>query len=583
MNNQDVVNEIRQKIDIVDLISEYLPLTQKGKNYFGVCPFHNDTNPSMSVSREKQIYKCFSCGASGNVFNFIMDYEHIDFKEALQVLANKSGIEVSGINIKAKTTKNDRFYEIYDIAQKFYQNNLNTKVGTEAKQYLAKRHIDEALIKEFGIGLSLENYNSLTNILTSKDYSLKELENIGLASNGHDIYINRIMFPLCDVSGHIVGFSGRIYDNSNTNKYLNTKETIIFKKGECLYNYHLAREHCRKLKSVIVVEGFMDAIRLSQIGLKNVVALMGTAMTTTQISLLKKLSTNIFLSLDGDDPGQNAILNIGEELSKENLNVKVITLPNNPGEHDPDEYIIKYGQERFINLFESAINYSDFKINHLKKGVNFNSDLDLSNYINSVIKEVSTIKDEIRREIILKKLAIEVNIGYNTLEKRLNEYLEFQKVVAQKDIKPVKETPFQPKRLSKYEKAVNALIYGMVNDSWAIQLFEREKVILINKEQRSLASEICYYYHQNGSINMADFCTYLNDKEELQLVYNHIISSEEYDDELNPKAMKDYVGVIKEYNERQEIKRLNELIKNENDPIEKAKIADKIRLLRIGE
>jgi len=582
VNNQDIVNEIRKKIDIVDLISEYIPLVQKGKNFFGVCPFHNDTNPSMSVSREKQIYKCFSCGASGNVFNFIMDYDHIDFKEAIKILGEKAGIEVGGIAIAPKITKYDRFYEIYDIASKYYQNNINTKQGQKAKEYLEKRKITDEIIKEFGIGLSLDNKNDLTSILSNKDYNIKELDQIGLVSNNHDTYINRIMFPLHDISGHVVGFSGRIYDNSNLNKYLNTKETIIFKKGECLYNYHIAREHCRKHKYVIVVEGFMDAIRLSQIGYRNVIALMGTAMTNEQMHLIKKLSTNVYLALDGDNPGQNATLNIGEELTKLELNVKVVQMPSDKEEHDPDEFIIKYGEESFKNLVESAINYSDFKINFLKKGVNFNSDLELSKYINSVIKEVSLIKDEIRREIILKKLAIETNLSYNTLEKRLNEYLEFQKVVVKEQTPIVENQDNKIKRTSKYEKASYALIYGMVNDPWVIRKFEKEDVRLMTRELRYLASEICYYYRKYGTINMADFYTYLTDKEELLVVYNFIINLD-YEDEVSVKAIEDYIAVISEYNVRQEIKRLSDLVKKENDPIEKAKIAERIRLLRIGE
>lgn len=582
MNNQDLVNEIRQKVDIVDLISEYLPLIQKGKNYFGVCPFHNDTNPSMSVSREKQIYKCFSCGASGNAFNFIMDYDHVDFKEAIKILGEKAGVEVSGITVAPKVTKYDKFYEIYDFANKYYQNNLNSKEGQKAKKYLEKRHIDDELIKEFGIGLALDNMTALTTILSNKNYSIKELDQIGLASNNHDTYINRIMFPLHDISGHVVGFSGRIYDDSNLNKYLNTKETIIFKKGECLYNYHIARDHARKMKFIIVVEGFMDAIRLSQIGYKNVIALMGTAMTTEQMHLVKKISTNVYLSLDGDNPGQNATITIGEELTKLGLDVKVIGMPTEKAEHDPDEFIIKYGKERYISLIESALNYSDFKINFLKKGVNFSSDLELSKYINSVIKEVSVIKDEIRREIILKKLAIETNLSYNTLEKRSNEYLEFQNVVAKEETSKPVITEKKTTKVSKYEKAAYALIYGMVNDPWVIRKFEKENVRLMTQELRYLASEICYYYRKYGTINMADFYTYLTDKEELLVVYNFIINLD-YEEEISVKAIEDYITVIKEYNVRQEIKRLNDLIKKENDPIEKAKIAEKIRLLRIGE
>ena len=578
--NNDTINEIRQKVDIVDIISEYIPLIQKGKNFFGVCPFHDDTNPSMSISREKQIYRCFSCGASGNVYNFLMDYNHIDFKEALHILGEKVGIDIGGIKIEKTPNKYDRYYEIYDIANKYYQNNINTKVGTKAKKYLENRKIDDELIKEFGIGLSLDSMDSLTKILTKKDYNLKELDLIGLVSNNHDLFINRITFPLYDPSGNIVGFSGRIYDGSSQNKYLNTKETVIFKKGSCLYNYHIARDYARREKFLLIVEGFMDVIRLSSIGYKNVVALMGTALTDEQINLIKKLSNNIYLCLDGDNPGRSAALSNGEHLTKAGLNVKIITLPNIDGEHDPDEYIIKYGKDRFVGLVESAINYSDYKINSLKNGVNFESDLELSNYINSVIVETSKINDEIRREIILKKLANDVNISYNTLEKRLNEYLELEKVTSKKETK--KEIVVSKPKLTKYDIAAYNLIYAMVNNSEVIKLFEEKKVQLMTKELRSLASEICYYYKKYGNINMADFYTYLNDKEELLTIFNHITNMN-LEDNISIQAINDYIRVIEEYRVRQEIKRLNELIKQEIDPIEKSKIAEKIRLLRIGD
>ena len=210
MNNQNIFNEIREKIDIVDLIGEYVPLVQKGRNYFGVCPFHNDTNPSMSVSREKQIYKCFSCGASGNIFTFVKDYEHVDMRDALEILANKAGVTLRNNNIARKTTKFDKFYEIYDLANKFYQNNINTKEGINAKEYLKNRNINEDIIKEFEIGLSLDSMDSLTKLLTKKGYDDLTLDRIGLSSNNHDLFINRIMVPIQDMNGRVVAFSGRV-------------------------------------------------------------------------------------------------------------------------------------------------------------------------------------------------------------------------------------------------------------------------------------------------------------------------------------------------------------------------------------
>ena len=399
--NNDLANEIRSKTDIVDIIGERIPLVARGKNFFGVCPFHDDSNPSMCVSREKQIYTCFSCHATGNVYTFLMNYEHIDFREALRYLGEKVGVNVSSVNIVKKTTKFDHLYEAYNFAVKYFQNNLSASVGKEARAYLSKRGINEEAIKEFEIGLSLESRDDLTKLLVSKKYELSTLNRIGLSSDDHDIYDDRIMFPLYDVSGQVVGFSGRIYKDVDQNKYLNTKETDIFKKGEMLYHYHVAREECRLKKSVIVMEGFMDVIRASIVGVKNTVALMGTALTNNQFNLIKRLSNNIILCLDGDDPGVKAMLSIGEHLLDEGVEVKVVVLPDND---DPDSFILKHGKERFIGLVENALNFSDFKMQQLRKNVNFRSDEEKANYINEVLKETVKINDTIRVEIVLKRL-----------------------------------------------------------------------------------------------------------------------------------------------------------------------------------
>lgn len=573
MNDQSLINEIRSKIDIVDLISEYIPLSQKGKNFFGVCPFHNDTNPSMSVSREKQIYKCFSCGASGNIFTFVSEYENISFKEALSLLANKIGYSINTTKSYSKPNLYEKYYQMYEVATKFYQNNINTHEGRNAKEYLKNRQLDDDVIKKFLIGFSLDKKNSLIELLLKKGYTVKELVQYGLAVEDHDVYINRIMFPLFDTSGRVVGFSGRIYGDSKLNKYVNTKETPIFKKGQCLYNYHIAKEASRKKGFVIVMEGFMDVIRASTVGYDNVIALMGTALTSEQLSLIKRLSLNIILCFDGDKAGEHATMSAGEQLEKIGINPKVIALTNGD---DPDTFILNNGKERFDALVESAINFSDYKIKALKSGVNFQSDIELSNYIDSVIKEVSLLKDEIRQEIILKKLAIEVNIGYNTLEKRLHKYMS--EVIPQKqDVRVIEP---KSKHLTRYEKAVNAFLYSMMVNPEVIERYNREKICFLTPVNRYLANEILFYYEKLGNINIADMYTYLADKEEL-LASVREITKEEYD--YSEKAIDDYIEVINGYNRRQEIKRLNELIRKENDPIEKSKIAEKIRLIKIGE
>lgn len=573
--NNDLANEIRSKTDIVDIIGERIPLVARGKNFFGVCPFHDDSNPSMCVSREKQIYTCFSCHATGNVYTFLMNYEHIDFREALRYLGEKVGVNVSSVNIKKKTTKFEHLYEAYNFAVKYFQNNLSASVGKEARAYLSKRGINEEAIKEFEIGLSLESRDDLTKLLVSKKYELSTLNRIGLSSDDHDIYDDRIMFPLYDVSGQVVGFSGRIYKDVDQNKYLNTKETDIFKKGEMLYHYHVAREECRLKKSVIVMEGFMDVIRASIVGVKNTVALMGTALTNNQFNLIKRLSNNIILCLDGDDPGVKAMLSIGEHLLDEGVEVKVVVLPDND---DPDSFILKHGKERFIGLVENALNFSDFKMQQLRKNVNFRSDEEKANYINEVLKETVKINDTIRVEIVLKRLEKEFDISYNTLEKRFKDLVEFKtttkRVVPEVVNKVVKKT--------KYDKAVEQILYFMLNNDWVISQVERENIVFPSEESRILSSEIIYYYKLYGNINVADFYTYVQDKEDILVLLNSILA-DSYSEETTKEELFQYFKVIRDYRCNQEIKRLTNLMKREVDPLEQAKIADKIRKLRMGE
>lgn len=573
--NNELANEIRSKVDIVDVIGERIPLVARGKNFFGVCPFHDDSNPSLCVSREKQIYTCFSCHATGNVYTFLMNYEHMDFRETLRYLGERVGVDVSSIHVARKNTKFTPFYDAYSFALKYFQNNLLSKIGKDARNYLADRKIDEDVIKEFEIGLSLENSDDLTKLLTSKKYELSTLNQIGLSSDARDVYIDRIMFPLYDLTGKVVGFSGRIYKDNGLNKYLNTKETPIFKKGQLLYHYHIAREECRKAKSVIVMEGFMDVIRASTIGVRNTVALMGTALTHEQLQLIKRLSTNIILCLDGDDPGVHATLSVGDMFLDEGIEVKVLPLPN---PDDPDSFILNHGKEKFMNLLESAVTFNDFKLRKLKEKVDFRSDEETANYINQVLKETTKVQDSIRVEIILKKLAKEFDLSYNTLEMRFRE-LEKPKP---KDVPVVVTYNKKEKKKTKYEKAMEQILYFMLNNDWVISQFEKERIIFPNEESRLLASEIVYYYTTYGNINVPDFYTYVQDKDEVVNFLNDILASNYLESTTKDELFK-YFGVIREYSRTQEIKRLTDSLKKEVDPMEQAKIAEKIRKLRIGD
>ncbi|MFV0249960.1 MAG: DNA primase [Bacilli bacterium] len=568
--NEDKINEIRRSVDIVDVISEYISLVSKGKNFFGVCPFHADHSPSMSVSSEKQIYRCFSCGASGNVYKFLMDYENITFLESLKIVANKGGIElnVSSYSIN-KSNKNSKLFEIYDISQKFYQNNINSKEGILAKSYLNERGINTEIIKEFGIGLSIKDTTFLTNLLLKKEFDEKDIIKTGLINRGdkglHDVYYNRIMFPLYDTSGNIIGYSGRIYNQTDSAKYINTKETEIFKKGELLYNYHKAKEYARVKNQIIIMEGFMDVIRAYTVGIKNVVASMGTAITKEQILLLKKLSKDVILCFDGDEAGAKATFTCADELIKVGINPKIIKLEENL---DPDEYILKYGKDKFLLKLENTINIMDFKLSYLKNKKNLTNSVEQANYIHEVINEISKIEDEILREITIKKLSDETKISILILKSKLDDQLNKKEINIE-----IKEQPIF--KMDKYGKAEVNLVYYMLNNNDVVNMFNKQFPYLPTFKYRTLAKEISVFYKKNKFINTADILTLLrNDEEEYNTVIE--ISNMNLKDEYSLEQIQDYIDALNEYSKKNEIIRLKQLMSLEIDPIKKAEIQLKI-------
>ena len=401
------------------------------------------------------------------------------------------------------------------------------------------------------------------------------INEIGLSNDKHDVYNDRIMFPLHDTYGKCVGFSGRIYDSSSDSKYVNTKESPIFKKGEMLYNYHRVKEECRKKNYVIVMEGFMDVIRASSVGINNCIALMGTSMTKEQLNLIKRLSSNIILCLDGDDAGVNATLKNGELFLNEGIEVKVINLPN---PDDPDTYILNNGKDKFLSLIDNSILFNDFKLAKLKENVNFNKVSEKSDYINAVLKELAKSDDDVRIEIVLKDLEKEYNIGYNTLELQLEKY---KKKSSKKEV-VVPEKKVVLKKKSKYEKAVCAIIYYMLNNDWVIDEVKKAKLNILDNNYRITVTEIIYYYDTNGYINVADFYTYISDREDTKNIVDEVINIK-MPDMITKDELKDYFEVVRSYCKKKEIERLNDLISKEVDPLEQAKLADKIRKLRMGD
>lgn len=566
--DNSVINDIRNKIDIVEIISSYIPLTMRGKNYFGVCPFHDDHSPSMSVSKDKQIYTCFSCGATGNAFKFIQDYEHISFIEAVKKCADMCGIVLNIDSSKEQNyiKKNKELYDIYEISYKFYQNNINSSLGHSAKEYLYSRKISDNEIKKFGIGLSLNDSDMLVKLLKQKNFSDKELLKSGLANaneNGlYDIYRNRIMFPLHDLNGLVIGYNGRAYQGEITNKYVNSKETDIFKKRDYLYNYHRAKESARNKKEIIIMEGPMDVIRASTVGIDNVVATLGTAFGPTQSNLIKRLSTNVILCFDGDAAGLKATKLAIEELQKVGINPKIVRLPNN---NDPDEYIQNNGKENFLKMLNRAYNVMEFKEILLKQDINLNSAEDISKYINSMIIEINKIDDEILKDLTINKLCDETKVSKELILSKLTKKDEKQIVIP----KPV------IKKQNKYGKSVQSLLYYMLRDSEVIKIYDRKITHIPDDNYRHLAFQISAFYKQNGYINVADLLTEVHDDEETVKTIGQISSlnlRENYDME----EIEDYLNNIKEYNDLKQIDKYRSDLAMSHDLNEKLELANKL-------
>ena len=563
---------IQRKANIVDIIRDYVPLTQRGKNYFGICPFHDDHNPSMSVSPEKGVYKCFVCGNAGNVFNFVMEYEKVSFYEAVKIVADKIGVSIDISTSKKENTKKSPLYDIYNISYKFYQNNLNTVYGKDAKKYLLNRKIDEDVIKNFNIGLSLSD-SELCNALKAKGFKDDDIVSSGVAvqngNNIYDIYKNRIMFPLYDLEGNVVGFSGRIYNQKSESKYINTKETEIFKKGELLYNYHIAKKEARKEKNIIVVEGFMYVIRLSTIGIVNVVATMGTAVTKYQLNLIQKLAPNITLMFDGDKAGEKATNAFIELANGNDSNIKVVRLEDNL---DPDEYILTKGKDKMIYNLSHAQSVYDYKLSSYKENIDFNDSKEVSNYINVMIKEFEKIDDDIVREIEIKKLSESTNVSYDLIKSKLKD--SEKKVIITHKPKNIK--------INKYEKASKYILYRMINDNNMILYYFNNLSYLPNDIERKLASEIVLFYKKFNSFNLSDFIIYLEDKKELINLVVDISDLKYTEDELNDN-IDNYFDVIKESLYNNQIVKLTSELKNESNSVKRMEIAQKIVDLKIKE
>lgn len=563
--SKELIDEVKSKNDIVDVIGSYISLNDKNK---ALCPFHNDHSPSFSVHPDKQIYKCFSCGESGNVITFVEKFLGISFQEAVKLLADRAGIKLN-INVPKKTNKYDKYYEITDTVNKYFKNNIFSSNGQQALKYLNDRHIDKDIINEFNIGISTNN--KLHEILAKK-YNLEDLLKIDIVrevdNKIYDTFQNRIMFPIIDEDNNIVGFSSRKYlandlDNKQLSKYVNSRETDIFIKSKIFYNINNALPNIKKSKEIIITEGFMDTIRMVSIGYNNTVALMGTAFTKEHLDKIIKYKCRVVLNLDQDNAGVLGTISIGDELIKNNIDVSVIVFDDYK---DSDEYIINKGKEAFDYAYKNRISYIDFKFKYLKSNKNMKDSTDISKYINEAIKSLNDIDDDILKELKINELSREFGIDESVIKNKI-------KLSGKKEVK--KEEKITKKRYDKYDISEIRILYLMLNYDDVILYFENSLGYLIHDNMMALAYKIVEFRNDYGYFNYSDFIDYIGDNELVKETIKEIMRYHN-DEEYTESELEDYFDTIKEYSVK---KRINELKKEMNETLDvnkKIELANKI-------
>ena len=574
------INEIRQSVDIVDVIGNYLSLQKKGRNYVSLCPFHDDSHPSMSISPERQIYMCFVCHNGGNVFTFLKNYLKIPYIEAVKMVASMGNIDISEYNLEKRVQpvekKFEPLYKMHDEANKIYNHYLNTKLAIDAKEYLTKRKITDEIIDMFEIGYAPSN-NILLKAFEKMNFNKVSMYESGLvieSNAGYDRFSNRIMFPLHDANGRVVGFSGRIYQPSqNESKYMNSPESDIFIKGETLYNYHRVIEETRQAGFVIITEGFMDVIALYKAGIKNAVAIMGTALTKGHISLLKRLSKTVYLCLDGDKAGKNATIKSIDILLHEGFTIKVVDLPENL---DPDEFLDKKGGDELESLIKSPLSSLDFKMNYYYEMTNMDNYDDRKKYLETIAKEISNLSDIIDQDYYIQQLEKKSGFSKETITRLVSD----KNVSKIEQVNPSNYIPYQKsiRLIDKYVRAERDLLYYMMNDKNVAMMYEAKAGFMFNDTYRIIASYIVDYYRQEVVLEVADLISSIEDE---NLVKNIVeISQLELPELKDSKAIEDYIEIIKEKTVRIKVEELTKALKDTFDPKQKAQILKEIIALK---
>lgn len=434
MISEDVIQKVKDENDIVDVVSESVKLKKSGRYYSGLCPFHQEKTPSFTVTPEKQIFKCFGCGAAGNVISYVMRLKNISYLDAVGALAERANIDISNNSESSKNKRNtlNKYYSINVETARYFFNNL--KNNKKSLNYFQNRNISVNTIKKFGLGYANDSWSDLLIYLRSKGYSELELLSSGLICKSdknrfYDRFRNRVMFPIFDYNGKVIGFGGRVLDDSKP-KYLNSPESIIFKKGVNLYGLNfLLKNNVNYNREFIIVEGYMDCISLHQAGIYNVVASLGTALTNNMAKLIKRYADRVIISYDADNAGINAADRGLEVLKKEGLDVRILRIPDGK---DPDEFIRKNTKEDFLYIVKNALPLTDYRIDRVKSLYNLSDNVGVTKYVSKVVEIIKNL-DAVERDIYINRLSSETGIKetaiYDLMKKNIENNVNNSNIV----------------------------------------------------------------------------------------------------------------------------------------------------------
>ncbi len=547
--SEEILNEVRQANDIVDVISQYVHLKRSGRNYFGLCPFHNEKSPSFSVSPDKQIFHCFGCGVGGNVITFVSQIEGLNFVETVQMLAERANIQLPTLQNNGDTQREilkDKVYKVNEFTAEYYHQNLYKPQAKMAQEYVKKRQLTNETLKSFRIGFS-GKFDELYQELKKQGFQEQEILESGLVNKNErgqyiDRYRNRLMFPICDARGRVIAFGGRVLDDSKP-KYINSPENVVYSKGRHLFGLNVAKKG--DTKKLLIVEGYMDVISLHQRGITNVVAPLGTALTEQQGWLLRKNSEQIILSFDSDDAGIKAKLRAIDILQNMGCDLRVIQLE---GAKDPDEYIVKYGNMRFQNAVDKAFSVVEFKVKILKKELNLENTNDKIKFLNEIAKLISKVDNTIEREVYIEKIAKEYDISKEAIYAEVNK-LTYKNDKSEKLLEKAKpvithkkvETKEVSESIRRRENTIISIlltgdlsIFEIIKQNIKPEDFQDE----INQE---IAKKL-YEEFEKGNSNINSIIDTLDQEHQNQIT---MIMAEDYEIEDLEKAIDDIIQAYK--------------------------------------